>query len=682
MIIMFQLNIDAIFGQEQQYIFYSFHGQPKSLDQCETFNSQLEEIAQYHKNNNQHLPIFITLNIKKWIIEKYNIDTHAFYNSLEKSILNVFSKNELYLPIDLLNGEQNLFTSIQKNGFPKVSELLGKIQQFTILKEAQQFNLLTRGWNLSDIYLYTVFRKMGLNFVCTDYIFDTEFSNNQKNLNKFACISFNGGLNTPEKQKCRSNQNFIPINPNAINVSAMISCTIKMINSAIENREDILSIDSIPLNFVQIIGRVKKVKHRNQKTMTGDQFYTELTVTDDTAEINVQVFQSEAKEGQEQPITALQACLYSEGLYQNDPVDVLPGWYIKIFAKPKKSETEKKWKFYVSGLQKIIDYNDISRFKLRVIVEHLQRVRGILPINYMEKYLEKQQVDKELQQEKKSVELEKNQQKQQNNYGQMEIEDNINIQSDDQILKVQSQILDKGQGNQLNKKQNQNNQNKLENQKKNDNEFLNNFMQQNDLENQIEEDQKEETKTQNQNQQVSVGEKQIENENIVQQQNIPEFKGQLQQASSLSDQSFLNSVLKDSARQNLQSELNSNTENLNKKPLNDSFEAINLDNIMEGKQQQQIKEKIINDKIKNNQTQQKINLPKVQNQKINQVNIFALKNNNYQQQNKENKEQNLKVIGDNKLKQDKNTNQGNQCIEQENSDDDINLSDFQSEKKN
>ncbi|KRX07685.1 PLC-like phosphodiesterase, TIM beta/alpha-barrel domain [Pseudocohnilembus persalinus] len=249
------LNNDT--QEQQQYIFYTFHDQPKSLEECQTLSNFLDDIKEYHTNNKNHLPIFVTLNIKQWITEQYTLDAKIFYKNLEQTILNAFSIDDLYIPDDLLNGEQNLFTSVQKYGFPKVSALLGKIvflvdcaqggnetpkytefiqyyleqdisrnlmfntfdsrliqsgqfdsiydymintgnynqifinikqnyrkdlfkqkyiKQFSILKEAQQLNLVTRGWNLSDIFLYTVFRKMGVNFACTDYIFDTEFS--------------------------------------------------------------------------------------------------------------------------------------------------------------------------------------------------------------------------------------------------------------------------------------------------------------------------------------------------------------------------------------------------------------------------------------------------------------------------------------------------------------------------
>ncbi|KRX01785.1 PLC-like phosphodiesterase, TIM beta/alpha-barrel domain [Pseudocohnilembus persalinus] len=122
-----QNNTDELFNPQQEYIFYTFHGIPKSLDECLTFNGQLQDIATYHENNSQHLPIFVTLNVKQWIIEEYTLDTQTFYESLEQSILNVFDQQDLYIPNNLLNGESNLFSSIQKNGFPIVSELLGKI---------------------------------------------------------------------------------------------------------------------------------------------------------------------------------------------------------------------------------------------------------------------------------------------------------------------------------------------------------------------------------------------------------------------------------------------------------------------------------------------------------------------------------------------------------------------------
>lgn len=33
-----------------------------------------------------------------------------------------------------------------------------------------------------------------------------------------------------------------------------------------------------------------------------------------------------------------------------NPVDIMPGWYIRAVVRPKKNETEKYWKFAVLGI--------------------------------------------------------------------------------------------------------------------------------------------------------------------------------------------------------------------------------------------------------------------------------------------------------------------------------------------
>ncbi|KRX06336.1 PLC-like phosphodiesterase, TIM beta/alpha-barrel domain [Pseudocohnilembus persalinus] len=212
----------------------------------------LQEVNEYLQDNPQSLPIFITLNIKEWLLDLIE-SPKVFFDSIEFEFLEIFSQNQIFTPKQILQGEKNLYDAIIKFGQPKVSQMLGKIviiidpaqsnlknqkefqeiidyytndlsdklmfatldsdliqngdyinikdfmetnnkynqifvnlkgdytfqdkkekyfKTFDILNEAKELNFISRLYNLNQIDQYILFRDMGMNFLCTDHIFD------------------------------------------------------------------------------------------------------------------------------------------------------------------------------------------------------------------------------------------------------------------------------------------------------------------------------------------------------------------------------------------------------------------------------------------------------------------------------------------------------------------------------
>ncbi|KRX07497.1 PLC-like phosphodiesterase, TIM beta/alpha-barrel domain [Pseudocohnilembus persalinus] len=238
-------------NQNEKYTIYVAHDENEKPQY--TLAHDLKSVYNYHADYPQHLPIFITLNFKSWILD-FDLESDKFYQSLEKTLTSVFRLEDIYQPNHQLQGEDNLFYSIQKYGQPQISEMLGKmvfildaeqynlqnnqmnsfyqsyhskindklmfvtfdarlvqnkyytsIQDYynktgnmnqifvnirshystssiqykiglSVLEEAKQLNLVTRGYLLNTESLYKMYKGLGMNFLCTDKLFDTNYT--------------------------------------------------------------------------------------------------------------------------------------------------------------------------------------------------------------------------------------------------------------------------------------------------------------------------------------------------------------------------------------------------------------------------------------------------------------------------------------------------------------------------
>ncbi|KRX06337.1 PLC-like phosphodiesterase, TIM beta/alpha-barrel domain [Pseudocohnilembus persalinus] len=239
----------------EEYGYYMSHLQESHDGQ--TLLDGLQQVQDFHNQNQDHLPIFLTINIKPQLRNlEYGFNPEKFYYGLERTIVSALNINDIYTPAELLNGEKNLFEAVTNNGYPQVQQLLGKIfivldvsqednndplfYQFyenyinqveqslmwgtldtkliqrtyytsikqymeqtqnynkifinmkanyfydsdkyaylkgiDVLKEAQNLNLLTRGYVLNNMNNYIKYRDMGMNFLCTDKIFNHNFA--------------------------------------------------------------------------------------------------------------------------------------------------------------------------------------------------------------------------------------------------------------------------------------------------------------------------------------------------------------------------------------------------------------------------------------------------------------------------------------------------------------------------
>ncbi|KRX06340.1 PLC-like phosphodiesterase, TIM beta/alpha-barrel domain [Pseudocohnilembus persalinus] len=122
-------------NKQQLYTFYMSHMQRSHTG--ESLQSALSHLKQYSQDHKNHLPIFVTLNIKPQLLERETYRNQFFY-SLEQSILQVIGKDQIYTPAQLLNGEKNLFEAIQKNGYPETEKVLGK---FIFILDAEQTDI-------------------------------------------------------------------------------------------------------------------------------------------------------------------------------------------------------------------------------------------------------------------------------------------------------------------------------------------------------------------------------------------------------------------------------------------------------------------------------------------------------------------------------------------------------------
>ncbi|KRX07499.1 PLC-like phosphodiesterase, TIM beta/alpha-barrel domain [Pseudocohnilembus persalinus] len=99
----------------------------KQEDLTFTLVNELKIVYDFHKENKEHLPIFVTLNLKPWILS-FDLESDQFYQNLENQILQVFQKDEdIYYPGQMLKGEENLYNAVQKYGQIKIGDIVGKV---------------------------------------------------------------------------------------------------------------------------------------------------------------------------------------------------------------------------------------------------------------------------------------------------------------------------------------------------------------------------------------------------------------------------------------------------------------------------------------------------------------------------------------------------------------------------
>ncbi|KRX06339.1 PLC-like phosphodiesterase, TIM beta/alpha-barrel domain [Pseudocohnilembus persalinus] len=119
---------------DNSYVFFISHDENYIVK--ERLSQGLQQVYKYHKNNKDHLPIFLTINLKDWVLNQNDIqlDYQDFFENLEGQFLQIFEKDDIFIPKQLLRGEKDLFRSIQKKG------------------------------------------DMQMNFLCTDNVYNTEYA--------------------------------------------------------------------------------------------------------------------------------------------------------------------------------------------------------------------------------------------------------------------------------------------------------------------------------------------------------------------------------------------------------------------------------------------------------------------------------------------------------------------------
>lgn len=99
---------------------------------CLTFKGCLSEIREWSMSNPGHLPIFITINPKNSGVDRPGFTEVIPFDAtvlaaLDLEIRELFDEEELILPANVKGNEKELKTAVEKNGWPLLDAVRGKV---------------------------------------------------------------------------------------------------------------------------------------------------------------------------------------------------------------------------------------------------------------------------------------------------------------------------------------------------------------------------------------------------------------------------------------------------------------------------------------------------------------------------------------------------------------------------
>jgi Phosphoinositide phospholipase C, Ca2+-dependent len=107
---------------------------------CPDFKLALKEIQNWSRNHQGHIPILVLMELKNdWMELDPTLDpfTPESLNTLDQTILSIFSRDNLLMPDDIRGNAESLEKAIAEKGWPLVKDVLGKI--LFILHENEEY---------------------------------------------------------------------------------------------------------------------------------------------------------------------------------------------------------------------------------------------------------------------------------------------------------------------------------------------------------------------------------------------------------------------------------------------------------------------------------------------------------------------------------------------------------------
>lgn len=122
--------------------------------QCARFVTCLAQIKNWSNAHPHHIPIIIQLEAKSGIYQAVDDSykatesptfTAETWRRLEGEVLSVFAPDDIFKPADMIKTHPNLSTARRKSGWPKISELAGKVMFLLIHDDENTQNYTQEG---------------------------------------------------------------------------------------------------------------------------------------------------------------------------------------------------------------------------------------------------------------------------------------------------------------------------------------------------------------------------------------------------------------------------------------------------------------------------------------------------------------------------------------------------------
>lgn len=146
------------------------------LSHCLTFQECMSQIKQWSDNSPQHFPLFVVVEVKEWLSQPKQIPSHPEHvaelnfdsraiQAIDQDILNVFPREQIIAPGDLVDGFENLRAMARAEAWPTLSESWGKVF-FLILEsksavkhgEETVVSRYTDGYGYDDMLMFPLYR--------------------------------------------------------------------------------------------------------------------------------------------------------------------------------------------------------------------------------------------------------------------------------------------------------------------------------------------------------------------------------------------------------------------------------------------------------------------------------------------------------------------------------------------